>query len=206
MLVERSGFRFDGWPVDLTANADSLRLDLVRSSEDAKPVITPQADPLTDDELRSLAKGLLEPYLRRVLEKGGDVEKLMALTAAVEIDPGRVRGVLNEGQIREPRTVATLRGELAVQMAGEDSADALAMVEAMGDPRLRAQYLVRLAAALPRAEQDRGRGLLDQAIVQTRSAPVTDEDQLARADHWRAAGSRRGGNRQAAGCRGVQDH
>ena len=124
VLVNRPGFRFQGWPVDPAAQADELSLTLARRNEEPVQIIAPLPDPLPDGELKALARRLIEPYVARALAKGSDLDKLTALEALVEIDPGRVLELSNRGEIRTPRWAARLRLVIALEMAERDPAGA----------------------------------------------------------------------------------
>ena len=171
LLARRTGFRFQGWAVDPAAIGNELSLTLSRINEQPERVIAPLDDQLTASELKALAERLLEPGLRAVMERDNDQAKLLPLLSLSEFDPGRVREILDKGKIKDQRTVATLRGELAIQSAARDPAGALAEVSAMSDPRSRALFLVRLADALPKSETAQRRKLLEEAIVQARAMP-----------------------------------
>ena len=172
VLVQKAGFRFQGWSLDASVTLGEMRLTLARASEPPEQVITPQTDPLPDAELKALGARLLEESLKSVMAGGDDFAKYLPLMNVVEFEPGRVREILNEGKIKNARIVEQLRGELAIQLAGKDATDARAEVAAISDPRLKVNFLVRLAAALPKSAQDRKRALLDEAIVQARAIPA----------------------------------
>jgi hypothetical protein len=171
LLVEHPGFRPSGWPVEPTAVVEPLALKLARSSEPADHPIAPLPDALSDAEMRAIAKQLFEPFLRAAVEKGSDIQQLVPLDALIEIDPDRVREMLDKGLVQSRATLATLRGGLAVPTAPIDPADAEALVEAIDDPRARASFQVQLAAALPKSESARKRALLERAAVQARAIP-----------------------------------
>ena len=98
LLVHRSGFRLQGWPIDPVANGDALSLTMARASEQPHQVITPLVDPLPANELKALAKQLLEPCLRTVMARESDTAKLLPLMRLTEFDPGRVREILDNAQ------------------------------------------------------------------------------------------------------------
>ncbi len=172
VLVQRAGFRFQGWPLDASATLGEMRLTLARSTEPPEQVITPLTDPLPAAELKALGSRLLEQSLKSVMAGDDDFAKYLPLMNVVEFEPDRVRQILNEGKIKNARIVEQLRGELAIRSAGQDATDARAEVAAISEPRLRVHFLVRLAAGLPKPAQDRKRALLDEAIVQARAIPA----------------------------------
>ncbi len=172
LLVQKAGFRFQGWPLDASVTHGEMRLTLARASEPPEQVITPSTDPLPAAEMKALGARLLEQSLKSVLAGDDDFAKYMPLMSVMEFEPGRVREILNEGKIKNARIVEQLRGELAIRSAGKDATDAQAQVAAISEPRLKVNLLVRLAAALPKSAQDRKRALLDEAIVQARAIPA----------------------------------
>jgi len=171
LLAHHAGFRFQGWAIDPVATGDALSLTLARTNEQPEQVIAPQADQNSASDLKALADRLLELCLRAVMARENDRAKLLPLDYLSEFAPGRVREILENGRIKDPRIVAHLRGELAVQMASTDPVDAKAEVMAISDPQLRSHFLVRLAAALPESEPAQKRALLSEAIVQARAMP-----------------------------------
>ncbi len=171
VLAERAGFRFQGWPVDAAAQSDGLELTLARENEEPERKITPAAEALSDQELKVLARRLIEPYIGKVLETGSDFERMTALTALNEVEPERVVELLNGGQIQTPMAVARVRSLLAFDKAARDPAGALLLMEAIGEPGLRASGFVALARALPDSEKARKQALLERAAVEMRTFP-----------------------------------
>ena len=66
MLVQRPGFRFQGWLADAAVAGDLKRLTLARTSELPEQVVTPLPDPLPDAEFRAMGRRLLESCLKVV--------------------------------------------------------------------------------------------------------------------------------------------
>ena len=171
VLVQRAGFRFQGWPVDPAVTGDVMRLTLARTSEPPVQVVAPQPDLLPDAEFTAMGQKLIESCLKVAMAREDDFAKQLSLLSVVEFAPDRVRAILDRGEIKNPIVVARLRGDLAVQLAGKDFADARAKVNAITEPRARVNSLARLAAALPKSAEDRKRALLEEAIVQSRGIP-----------------------------------
>ena len=171
VLAERAGFRFQGWPVYAAGQTDGLELTLARENEEPEPKIAPAAPALSDQELRVLARRLVEPYVAKGLEAGSDFERMTALTALFEVEPERVIELLNGGQIQTPMAVARVRSLLAFEAAARDPEGALKLMEAITEPRLRASGFVALARALPNSEKARKQALLERAAVEMRTFP-----------------------------------
>ena len=157
VLVQRPGFRFQGWLADAAVAGDLKRLTLARTSELPEQVVTPLPDPLPDAEFRAMGRRLLESCLKVVAARTNDFAKQLPLLSVVEFAPDRVREILDTGEVKNPIVVARLRGELAIRLAGKDVGDARAEVNAIADPPGRMNALVRLAGALPKSAMDRKR-------------------------------------------------
>ena len=174
VLVNRAGYRFQGWPVDPVVQTGELSLTLARTNEGPARIIAPLAAAVSDQELKVLARRLIEPYVARALEKGSPIEKLTALGALIDIDRDRVVEVLNGGKILGPRLADELRRRLALNMVERDPAGATAMVESMVMPRWRTNGIVDLALALPVSERARKQTLLERATVEMKSVPQSE--------------------------------
>jgi hypothetical protein len=171
VLVQRAGFRFQGWPVDPATSSGESALTLARTTEPPEQVVGPQPDRLSDAEFKAFGEHLLDSSLKMVMAREGDSAKQLPLMKVIEFAPGRVSEILDNGLIKEPRRLASFRGEVALQAAAQDVTDATAHVAAISDPRLRVNFQVRLALALPITAADRRRALLEDAIAQARALP-----------------------------------
>jgi Carboxypeptidase regulatory-like domain len=172
VLVQRPGFRFQGWPLDVVVAGDLTPLTLARTSEPPEQVVAPQPDLLADSEFKALGEQLLESCVKVALAREDDLGKQLPLLKLVEFAPERVPEILDRGEIKNPIVIARLRGELAIRLAGKDFGDARAEVTAIADPRERVNSLVRLAEALPKSAENRKRAILEDAIVQARGLPA----------------------------------
>ncbi len=86
ILVEKTGFRIQGWLIDASSRAPLGPLTLVRLSEAPGPVMKPLADPIPAEESRALADRLLEPYLRDPMENDDNEPRLTAIHSLSEFD------------------------------------------------------------------------------------------------------------------------
>lgn len=169
VIVQRTGFRIQGWPVDRAARAGDLALTLARTDEEPIRVIAPHADPLPAGEFRALAERLLQLESRAAVAKQGDGQNLAQLLSLIRTNPNRVREMLESGQIKGRQIVDPLRGELAIESAGKDPRAAKAEVMAIADLRMRVHFLVRLATERKDVEPALRKQLLDEAVVQARA-------------------------------------
>jgi hypothetical protein len=78
-------------------------------------------------------------------------------------------------KFERPRTLNTIRGRVALQLARADPDEASAVVEAIDEPGDRAGYLVDLSDAMPESERPRRLDLLERAALQARAATDVPE-------------------------------
>ena len=71
VLADAAGFRFQGWPVDATSQADNLALTIGRTGEPPERLKLTLPDAFPFEESRALGLRVLEPYLQASVEKKG---------------------------------------------------------------------------------------------------------------------------------------
>jgi RNA polymerase sigma factor (sigma-70 family) len=169
VLVNRPGFRFQGWTVDPAAQTGELTLALARTNEDPAQIVAPLSGPVSEQESKALARRLIEPYVAKAIEKADVMEIRMALRALIDIDRDRVLEVANGGKILPPRFTDELRRDLALNAVKRDPAGATAMAESMILPGPRGFAFVELAAALPVSERARKQALLERATLEIKA-------------------------------------
>ena len=166
ILVEKTGFRLQGWLVDPSSQAEVGSLTLVRGSEVPGSVMKPLAEPIPSVESQSLANRLLEPYLRNATENGDDRPSLAAISAVGEFDLDRALDLLQNGKFRDDDvSYQNIRGTLAARLAEKGPARAEAMVESITSPLTKVGALINVARALPASERGRRRALLERAAT-----------------------------------------
>ena len=171
LVVERSGFRLHGWPVEPATLAHDLRLTLLRSTEAAERDMTPLAEPIPPDEAKALASRVLEPYFLDG-PKGGDLNARRAAIEALSLfDLDRAVGLVKSGFLGQERAAVLLRGELARRLAEKNQTDAEALVEPISDPALLAQSLLAVAKGLPGTAVEQKRRLVEKAASLVHSMP-----------------------------------
>ena len=80
--------------------------------------------------------------------------------------------LLEKHPFQDPSFDASLRNRVATELLATDPVEAESIVDAIASPRGRALGYVWLAEALPAAERDRKRGLLERATVQVHAPAV----------------------------------
>ena len=171
LLVQADGFRSQGWPAVPARQPAERTLILVRTSESPDRLMAPLSSPISVEESRGLARRALEPSLQRALEKGDDDSRGNCLRLLCLIDPARALELLETRHFENRRTDASLRYSIATELLATDPVEAESIVAAIAIPAGRARGYVALAEALPAAERDRKRRLLEHATVQA-NAPA----------------------------------
>jgi hypothetical protein len=169
-LVQAEGFRLQGWPAIPARQPQARKLTLVRTSQPHDRTMAPLPPPIPIEESRALALRVLEPYLQAALEKGDDTSKRESFRILSKIDPGRVLDLLEKRPLQRPGLDTTIRVDVATELLAANPAQAESIVTAMETPEDRAFGYLQLAEALPVAERDRKRGLLERATAQHRAA------------------------------------
>jgi len=185
LFARGEGFRFHGQLI--RENQREVTVELTRTGE--RPAramkMLPELIPL--EESRALARRLVEPLWKVVVEKGDDPAKFRTLQALVNADPAGVLEKLESAKFVEKVQELRLQTEVAVALADRDPDEAAAVVESIADPAEHAAALLALFDALPATERPRKLALLDRAVVQAKALPDGNE-QLRRigdaAERW----------------------
>ena len=122
------------------------------------------------EESRALARRVLEPYLQAALEKGDDNTRRRCLILLSRIDLTRTLDLLGKHPFQAPFWEADLQISIA-ELPATDPVEAESIVAAIANPGVRVLGYAALAAALPAAERDRKRKLLERATVQVHAPP-----------------------------------
>jgi protocatechuate 3,4-dioxygenase beta subunit len=169
LFVEREGFRFRGYPVDVKTHPVSLTL--VRTSEPSgEPLHTlPPLLPRTEE--RALARRVLEPLVKDFT--GGEPSRALMelLDIAPRVDPLRALALADRGVFPRAEYSDYLRSVVASGLVEESIDEALAVAETIHDPALRAHAYIEAADQLSPGERSRKQALLDTALLYTRAAP-----------------------------------
>ena len=128
-------------------------------------------EPIPLEESRAMARRLVEPLWKVVVEKGDDRTKFETLQALVNADPAGVLEKLESAKFADKVWEIRLQTEVAVALAGSDPEEAAAVAESIADPAERAAALIELVDALPATERQRKLALLDRAVLQAKAVP-----------------------------------
>jgi hypothetical protein len=116
----------------------------------------------------ALALKLIEPQIRNFLAGKDEYGESKAIELLQRIDPTRALEVLEEAKVADREKLAYLKARTARRLLRDSPDEALAIIEAAGDPWLRADGYRRASDVLPDAERAKKRERLSQALIQVR--------------------------------------
>ena len=150
VLVEKPGFRLQGWPVDPSAAGTPRTFIPSRTTEPPDPAMKPMADPIPPEEgAHTLANRLLEPYLRDLNEKDDRI-KLQALIALTDLAPDRAVALLPTISLGEGAARHAVRADMASRIAEVDRPLAEALLASAPLASIPYEELIYMARMLPR--------------------------------------------------------
>ena len=131
---------------------------------------------------------VLEPYLQFALKNGNDNALWECLRLLAQVDPQRALALLPTAHFTDPSRDHNIRCRIAAELVLSDPVEAESIVAALETREDQVYGYERMAAALPAAEIQRKRSLLERATVQVRAPagggkefkPSTRVNQLAR--------------------------
>ncbi len=188
LLVAARGFRFQGWPAVPAREPKEQKLTLVRTSEQPDRILSPLPAPISSEESRALARRVLEPYLQFALKNGDDRSKWECLRRLAQVDPQGALALLPTAHFLDANRDYNIRCRIAAELVFSDPVEAESIVGALEAREDQVYGYLLMAAALPAAEKQRKRALLERATVQVRAPagggkefkPATRLNQLAR--------------------------
>ena len=101
LLVQAREFRLRGWPAIPARQAEERKYTLARTSDPPDRSRRTPSAPISPEESRTLARRVLDPYLKTVLEKGDESTRMQCLRTLSAIDPTEVLELLKTGTIAE---------------------------------------------------------------------------------------------------------
>jgi hypothetical protein len=173
LFARGEGFRFHGQLI--RESEREVTVELTRSTERPAREMKMLSEPIPLEESRAMARRLVEPVWKVVVEKGDDRAKFDTLQALVNADPAEVLEKLESAKFADKQWEFRIRTEVAVVLADTDPEEAAAVAESIADPAPRATALLQVVDALPAAEHPRKLALLDRAALQARTIPDTVE-------------------------------
>jgi hypothetical protein len=159
VFASKPGYRFQGEL--LAPQATELTIRLIRSDGPVEPMKT-LSPVLPHDEELALAKRLLDPYLKEVLKRGGEAEKVRTCEALAKVDPARLLELIDQKTFDQPFFNDMFRLRVATGLVAESPEEALNLAEAMADPFFRSTVYM---AAIDQAERAKKADLLAQALL-----------------------------------------
>ena len=172
LFVDKAGFRFHGQRCD---RAEPLKVILTRRDEPVLKPMTTLAPELPRAKRKELAARLLEPYLKRVQEKGGDGERYRVLQLLGKLDPGRLLTDLEKHPFKEPMFDDVLRHAAALGLGEESIEEAKTIIDSIKSPYVRCFSYLELFDAVPEAKRAERLTLLNQALLHGRQAEGNDK-------------------------------
>ncbi len=168
VLAEKPGFRASLQPAD--HGSKPVEIVLTRTDEPPATAYRSILSALTVEEEKALARALLRPLVTRVLARGDDDARFLVLRDAADVDPASTIEWLDEAKFGDPESVDMLRLNLAAVVAHESLDEGMAILEASRSAYWRATGYVAILDETPGLAADRKRALLDQAIVNSKTA------------------------------------
>jgi Carboxypeptidase regulatory-like domain len=168
VFARGDGFRFHGQLI--REGAHDVKVELRRGSEPPLREMRMLAEPVPLEECRVMARRLVEPVWKVVLEKGDDRTKSAALLALVNADPRGVLEKLESAKFVNKGLEFRIQAAVAAALAETDVEEASAVAESIADPAERAGSLMAVVDALPAAQRPKKLALLDLALVHARAA------------------------------------
>ncbi len=169
LFARGDGFRFHGQLI--RDGKGDVTVELTRTGEPPTRAMPMLTEPMPLEESRAMARRLVEPVWKVVVETGDDRTKYRTLAALVNADPAGVLEKLESARFSEKGPESRLRVDIVVAMAASDPEEALAVAEAIADPRVRAAAIIRAIDTLPDSQRGRKVTLLDRAALHARATP-----------------------------------
>jgi hypothetical protein len=174
VFARGEGFRFHGQLIK--EGQSEVTVELTRLSERPARAMRMITDPVIPlEESRAMARRLVEPLWKVVVEKGDDRTKYETLRALVDADPAGVLDKLESARFASKVWEFRIQNLIAVALVDTDPEEAGSIAESIADPRHRAAALIAAAEALPDAQRVRKLALLDRAALHARAAPDADD-------------------------------
>jgi hypothetical protein len=173
VFVRREGFRFQGRLIRDSERA--VTVELTGTGEPSSREMTMLPEPIPLEESRAMARRLLEPLWKVVVEKGDDAAKSRVLEALVNVDPAEVLDRLESAKFVQKGRVSQIQVAIVAALAGTDPEEAAAVAESITDPVRRVAAFIEVIDALPSTSRSRRLTLLDRAAIQARAIPEAAE-------------------------------
>ncbi len=174
LLARTEGFRVQGWLIEPHETGE-LELTLSRPGEPPVQMKATLPPPLSQQQSRSLARRVIDPYMKDALAKGDDTAKVWTLRALRWIDPTAFVELAQKTKFRKEAAAANVLGQAALTLAATDLEEASAIAESIPNLADRCDAMVGIVDFLPAAKRADKLGLLDRAAFLARSSPYSRE-------------------------------
>jgi hypothetical protein len=185
VCASKAGYRFQGKPVGSAPGA--VEIVLARTNEPPDQTYRTLPPLLSHDEELKIARGLIDPYLDRVLKTGDEAARIRTFEALARVEPAKALELLDKKTISGEFLNDMIRMRVVEGLAYDSPDEAADVVETMQASMAKSLSYVKVAAALPEAERARKLALLDRGAVQakgTKEPPFRLLGAGAVADLW----------------------
>jgi hypothetical protein len=167
LFARGDGFRFHGQLVRDRQGEVTVAMARTDESPDRPMRMLPEL--ISTDESRAMARRLIEPVWKVVVDQGDATTRYRTLEAMASADPAGVLDRLASGKFVQKEAESRLRQRVAVALAPIDPEEAAAVAEAIPDADPRATALMAVIDALPDSQRPRRLALLDRAALDARA-------------------------------------
>ncbi len=188
----RSGFQAIG------ADSTPVKLTLLRGDEPPIRKYRTLDSALPADQEKTLARRLIEPYVRRVLDHGSDQQKFRMVMNAAQVDALVLLDKFETIKFRNSDFSHLARVRFVEGLAKENPDEALAQAEVSTLPEARAISYVSIWELQPELDRAKVRELVDQALLNARAIKSPEQRIAISADRRQA--HRPGRKRAGASC------
>ncbi len=153
LFARGEGFRFHGQMI--RDREGEAAVELTRSGERPAHAMHILPEPMPTEESRAMARRLMEPVWKVVVETGDDRAKWFTLEALVNADPAGTLEKLESARFAHKIWEYRIRAAVAEAIAASDPEEASAVAESIADPARCAGALIMLVDVLPFGHRDR---------------------------------------------------
>ena len=169
LFARRAGFRYFGRLIK--PGEEEIAVELIRIGERPAPELRTLPEPIPQEELRALARHLLEPCWEAAVARKDPEAAGLALRYLAMADPLGALRKLEADDAATPLVAAITRSGAAVTLAQSDPARAEEVADRIIDsPGNRIVALLAVADALPTESRDRKLALLSRVAVHAKAA------------------------------------
>jgi Carboxypeptidase regulatory-like domain len=164
LFAEAEGFRFFGLPIEPARGPFELTLTALDEQPDRGMTALPgtPGNP-------ALARRVMAPYVDRVLSEGDHASRIRTLELLARVDPKRVLSLIEARGVDDAWFADHLRHAASCSLAGPESDERMAIVEAIRDLEWRVLAALDAADALPESARALKRECVEHALQDARA-------------------------------------